>query len=309
MKNKFQQERLSGCSGQRRAFRRYRSDYLFMLPYLSVFFLFMVLPVLVAVFLGFTSYNVFEKPQLIGMDNYFKMFLDDGLFMTALSNTLIIGLITGPLGYVLSFCVAWMINEFGTKLRTLLTFLFYIPSLTGGMAAIWMIIFNGDRYGILNGLLLNMNVIYQPIQWLTDTQYMLAALIVVSVWSSMGTGFLSFVAGFRTIDSKLYEAGAVDGIRNRFQELWYITMPSMKPQLLFGAIMSITTAFGSSALITQLFGFPSTGYRLYTLVHMLEDYGGQRFEMGYACALATILFAIMVLINQVVQQLIAKVGS
>ena len=202
-----------------------------------------------------------------------------------------------------------MINEFGAKLRTLLTFLFYIPSLTGGMAAIWMIIFNGDRYGILNGILLNMNIIYQPIQWLTDTKYMLFALIVVSVWSSMGTGFLSFVAGFRTIDDKLYEAGAVDGIRNRFQELWYITLPSMKPQLLFGAVMSITTAFGSSALITQLFGFPSTGYRLYTLVHMLEDYGGQRFEMGYACAIATILFAIMMLINRTVQRLIAKVGS
>lgn len=309
MKTEFRQNRSSERAVKHRAFRRCLSDYLFMLPYLSVFFLFMVLPVLAAVFLGFTDYNVFERPQLVGIDNYFKMFLNDGLFMTALSNTLIIGLITGPLGYVLSFCVAWMINEFGAKLRTLLTFLFYIPSLTGGMAAIWMIIFNGDRYGILNGILLNMNIIYQPIQWLTDTKYMLFALIVVSVWSSMGTGFLSFVAGFRTIDDKLYEAGAVDGIRNRFQELWYITLPSMKPQLLFGAVMSITTAFGSSALITQLFGFPSTGYRLYTLVHMLEDYGGQRFEMGYACALATILFAIMMIINWAVQRLIAKVGS
>ena len=156
---------------------------------------------------------------------------------------------------------------------------------------------------------MSLNAIFAPIQWLTDTDYMMGVAIVIAIWMSLGTSFLAFVAGFRTVDEKLYEAAAIDGVRNRFQELWYITLPSMKPQLLFGAVMSITSAFGISSIISQVFGFPSTGYRLYTLVHMLEDYGGQRFEMGYASAVATVLFLLMVGINTAVRKLIAKVGK
>lgn len=292
-----------------RQMKRHKADYLFMLPYLLIFFVFQILPVLVSIVLGFTYFNVFEAPEFIGLANYFKMFLNDELFMTALANTLVLTVITGPVGYVLSFGIAWMVNEFKPKLRSFLTLLFYIPSLTGGMAAIWMIVFNGDQYGILNGVLMSLNVIFEPIQWLTDTDYMMGAAIVIAIWMSLGTSFLAFVAGFRTVDEKLYEAAAIDGIKNRFQELWYITLPSMRPQLLFGAVMSITSAFGVSAIINQVFGFPSTGYRLYTLVHMLEDYGGLRFEMGYASAIATILFIIMVVLNRAVQNLIAKVGD
>lgn len=288
---------------------KYKSDYLFMLPYLVIFFTFQVLPVIVSIVLGFTYYNVFEAPDFIGLGNYLKMFLNDDLFMTALANTLVLTIITAPVGYVLSFGVAWMVNEFKPKLRSFLTLLFYIPSLTGGMAAIWMIVFNGDQYGVLNGALMSLNVIFEPIQWLTDTDYMMPAAIVIAIWMSLGTSFLAFVAGFRTVDEKLYEAAAIDGIRNRFQELWFITLPSMKPQLMFGAVMSITSTFSVSAIINQIFGFPSTGYRLYTLVHMLEDYGGQRLEMGYASAVATILFIIMIGMNKAVQNLIAKVGN
>lgn len=288
---------------------RYKADYLFMLPYLIIFFTFQVLPVLISIVFSFTNFNVFEAPDFVGLGNYFKMFLNDDLFMTALANTLVLTAITGPVGYVLSFGVAWMVNEFGPRLRAFLTLLFYIPSLTGGMAAIWMIFFNGDQYGILNGILMSLNAIFEPIQWLTDTQYMMGVAIVIAIWMSLGTSFLAFVAGFRTVDEKMYEAAAIDGMRNRFQELWYITLPAMRPQLLFGAVMSITSAFGVSAMITQVFGFPSTGYRLYTLVHMLEDYGGLRFEMGYASAIATILFILMVVLNRAVQNLIAKVGQ
>lgn len=288
---------------------RYKADYLFMLPYLVIFFLFQVMPVLVSIVLGFTNFNVFEPPEFIGLGNYFKMFLNDDLFMTALANTLVLTLITGPIGFVLSFGVAWMVNEFNPKLRSFLTFLFYAPSLSGGLSAIWLIIFSGDQYGVLNGILMSLSVIFEPIQWLTDTDYMMGAAIVIAIWMSLGTSFLAFVAGFRTVDEKLYEAGAIDGIKNRFQELWYITLPSMRPQLMFGVVMSITSTFSISTTITQIFGFPSTGYRLYTLVHMLQDYGGQRFEMGYASAIATILFIIMISLNQALKKLLAKVGQ
>lgn len=289
--------------------KRYKTDYLFMAPYLIIFLLFQILPVLMSIILSFTYFNVFEPPQFIGLANYVKMFLNDDLFMTAFANTMVLTVVTAPIGFLLSFFVAWMINEFNPQLRSFLTLLFYIPSLTGGMAAIWLIVFNGDQYGFLNGVLMSLNAIFEPIQWLTDTDYMMGAAIVIAIWMSLGTSFLAFVAGFRTVDEKLYEAAAIDGIRNRYQELWYITLPSMKPQLLFGAVMSITSTFSLSTIITQIFGFPSTGYRLYTLVHMLEDYGGQRFEMGYASAIATILFAFMVGLNSAVQKLIAKVGS
>ena len=288
---------------------KYKSDYLFMASYLLVFLLFQVVPVVMSIALSFTYFNVFEPPRFVGLANYLKMFLNDKLFMTAFANTMVLTIITGPVGYVLSFGIAWMVNEFKPKLRSFLTLLFYIPSLTGGMAAIWMIVFNGDQYGILNGVLMSLNAIFAPIQWLTDTDYMMGVAIVIAIWMSLGTSFLAFVAGFRTVDEKLYEAAAIDGVRNRFQELWYITLPSMKPQLLFGAVMSITSAFGISSIISQVFGFPSTGYRLYTLVHMLEDYGGQRFEMGYASAVATVLFLLMVGINTAVRKLIAKVGK
>ena len=288
---------------------KYKSDYLFMAPYLLVFLLFQVVSVVMSIALSFTYFNVFEPPRFVGLANYLKMFLNDKLFMTAFANTMVLTIITGPVGYVLSFGIAWMVNEFKPKLRSFLTLLFYIPSLTGGMAAIWMIVFNGDQYGILNGVLMSLNAIFAPIQWLTDTDYMMGVAIVIAIWMSLGTSFLAFVAGFRTVDEKLYEAAAIDGVRNRFQELWYITLPSMKPQLLFGAVMSITSAFGISSIISQVFGFPSTGYRLYTLVHMLEDYGGQRFEMGYASAVATVLFLLMVGINTAVRKLIAKVGK
>lgn len=287
---------------------KYKADYLFMLPFFTVFFLFSILPVIISIVFSFTYFNVLEPARFIGLENYFKLFLNDDLFLKALSTTVVLAVITGPLGYVLCFGVAWMVNEFNTRLRTLLTLLFYMPTLTGGLSAIWLIVFSGDQYGIMNGILMYLNLIYEPIQWLTDTKYMMGVAIVVIVWMSFGTSFLAFIAGFRSIDKRMYEAAAIDGIRNRFQELWYITLPAMRPQLMFGAVMSITTSFGVGTVISQIFGFPSTAYRLYTLVHMLEDYGGQRFEMGYASAVAVILFIIMVVINKFVQSLISKVG-
>lgn len=286
-----------------------KEDYLFMLPFLVLFFIFTVLPVLISIFLSFTYFNVLEPPQFTGLDNYFKLFLNDDLFVKALSTTLIIALITGPVSYILSLGLGWLVSEFGPKTRAFLTLLFYAPSLSGGLASIWLLIFSGDQYGLLNGILLDLNVIYEPVQWLTDTTKMTTVAIIVIIWSGMGTSFLSFVAGFQGMDKKLFEAAAVDGIRNRFQELWYITLPSIRPQMMFGAVMSITSSFGVGAIISAIFGFPSTGYALYTLVHELEDYGGVRFEMGYASAIATLLFLIMIGSNKLVQKLLAKVGQ
>ncbi|MHB8962514.1 MAG: carbohydrate ABC transporter permease [Saccharofermentanales bacterium] len=288
---------------------RHGEDYLFMSPYLVLFFMFTVIPVLVSIGLSFTYFNVLEAPRFIGLRNYFSLLLDDDIFVLAIKNTLILSVITGPVSFFLCLFLAWLVNEFPAKLRAFLTLLFYTPTLAGSAYLIWQIIYSGDSYGFINGLLMKYNLIYTPIQWLADPKYMMPSAIVVILWMSLGTSFLSFIAGFQNVDPVLYEAGAVDGVKNRWQELWFITLPSMLPQLLFGAVMSITASFGIGDVINGLFGFPSTNYVLHTMVHHLQDYGNIRFEMGYASAIATILFILMILTNQIVQRLLKKVGA
>jgi len=287
---------------------KYWKDYAFALPYMLIFTVFTVFPVLISIFLSFTYFNVMEAPIWAGLANYFQLF-NDSLFIKALSNTLIISLIVGPVGYIMCLILAWIISEFPRRVRSVLTLLLYAPSISGSAYLIWHIIYSGDQFGWLNGILMSLNIIYEPIQWLTNTDYMMPAAIIAILWTSLGTSFLSFIAGFQMMDRKLFEAGAVDGIKNRWQELWYITLPPIRPQLMFGAVMSITTSFGIGDIINNLFGFPSTNYKLYTMVHMLQDYGSTRFEMGYASAIATILFLIMLFTNRVIQKLLMKVGN
>ena len=284
---------------------RYAEDYLFILPYILVFCTFILLPVLISMILSFTRFDVVQSPVFIGFQNYIRLFMDDSLFLVSLKNTLIIALVTGPVSFFLSLFIAWLLNEFSNTVRSVLTLLFYAPVISGGAYMIWQILYSGDTYGFLNGILIDLGFIYKPIQWLTDSNYMMGSALVVMIWMSFGAGFLSFIAGFKNVDKRLYEAAAIDGIRNRYQELWHITLPSMKPQLMFGAVMSITNAFGTGDVISAIYGFPSTNYALYTLVHGLQDYGNIRFEMGYASAIATVLFLIMMGSNLIVQRLLA----
>ena len=204
--------------------------------------------------------------------------------------------------------IAWMINDISRGLRSFLTLLFYTPSLVGGVA-VWKLILSGDEYGVLNSILISLNLTIDPIRWFTDTATIKASIIVIVLWQSLGINFLSFVAGFQNIDRAMYEAGAIDGIRNRWQELWYITLPSLRGQLMFGAIISITASFGIGDVITTYCGFPSSNYGAHTIMNHLQDYGSIRFEMGYACAIATILFLVMILLNQAIRRMISKVGQ
>ena len=250
-----------------------------------------------------------QFPTFVFMDNYSRLFMNDDIFLIALRNTLILAVITGPVGYMLCFVFAWFINELSPKVRVLLTLCFYAPSISGNAYLIWTLLFSSDRYGMINGLLMNLGLIDSPIQWFQDTKYMIGLCIAVLLWMSIGTSFLVFIAGFQGIDRSLYEAGMVDGVKNRIMELWYITLPQMKPQLMFGAIMSITGAFGVGPTITGLVGFPSTDYAVHTLMHHLEDYGMERFEMGYASTIAVFLFILMFATNKLVGKLLSKLGK
>lgn len=132
---------------------------------------------------------------------------------------------------------------------------------------------------------------------------------MVALWGSLGMTFLSFIAGLQGIDRSLYEAGSIDGISNRWQEVWYITLPSMKPQLMFGAVMSITGAFGFGDIVTTLCGNPPTDYVGYTVTHHISEYGSVRWEVGYSSALTFLMFLIMVGANLLINKLISKVGQ
>lgn len=306
----FMKANSNGNEGREKCvFSRYAEDYLFIAPFVILFCMFTVLPVAASVALSFTNYNVLEIPSFVGLQNYYNLFFNDSLFLTALKNTFFLSVVTGPAGYILSLVLAWALNEFGNKLRTFLTLLFYAPSISGGAYMIWQIIYSGDSYGFLNGILMKTGIIYSPIQWLTDTKYMMGDAVIAILWMSFGTGFLSLIAGFKNVDARLYEAAAVDGVQNRFQELWFVTLPSMKPQLLFSAVMSITGSFGIGDVLTAIYGFPSSGYAVFTLAHEMQDYGSTRFEMGYASTIAVVLFAIMVGANAIVQHLLKRVGE
>ena len=278
----------------------------FLAPFTILFVIFTVIPILAAIGLSFTYFNMLEMPSFVGFDNYVRMFFDDDIFLIALQNTLIFALVTGPLGYILSFLFAWLINEFGRKLRSLLTLIFYMPTLAGNMYFVWTYIFSGDSYGLLNSTLIQLGFMNDPIMWTTDTRYMMGVVIVVVLWMSMGAGFLAFVAGLQSMDRSLYEAAAIDGVRNRFAELWYVTLPQMAPQLLFGAVMTISTSFAVGVQSQNLVGFPSTDYAAHTLVLHIMDFGSIRFEMGYASAVAVFLFALMVIVYAVVNRALGK---
>lgn len=286
-----------------------RVSYIMLAPYFILFFFFTILPVLMSIVFSFTDFNVLELPNFVGWKNYIKLLLEDDIFMVSLKNTLIFAVITGPISYMLCLLFAWIINEFKGKLRAFLTLVFYAPSICGNAYVVWNLILTGDRYGYLNGILLKYEIINEAILWMKTAKFVLPVLIIVQLWLSLGTGFLAFIAGLQTVDKSLYEAAAIDGVKNRWQELWFVTLPAMKPQLMFGAVMQITQSFAVADISIYLAGNPSVNYAGATVVTHLLDYGSTRFEMGYASAIATILFLLMVGTNKLVQRMLRRVGE
>ena len=280
--------------------------YAFMMPFLILFVLFIILPVFISFGLSFTNYNMIESPDFIGITNYRLLILDDAEFLIALKNTLVFAFISGPIGFLGSFVMAWLINNL--KARNLFSLAFYAPSITSGVAlsTVWLYFFSSDRYGLINNTLINLGIISEPIQWTQDVNTVLPVIILISIWMSMGTGFLTFLAGLQNLPQEINEAGMIDGIRNRFQELIYITLPQMKPQLLFGASNAAVGAFGVFDIAVSVAGLPSPDYAAHTIVAHLYDYAFIRFEMGYASAVAIILFLITFVLGRIFMRVFSE---
>ena len=288
-----------------RRIRKGAVSYAMLAPFMIFFIMFTVLPVLAAVGLSFTNFNMLEVPEFVGFQNYQRLFVEDTVFLTAIKNTMIFAVICGPISYLFAFFMAWLINEMPRQLRVLLTVIFYAPSVSGNVYFIWTYLFSGDSYGLVNGWLMDLGLIQTPVLWLTDPKYNLAIIIIIQLWLSLGVSFLSFIAGLQGIDQSQYEAGAIDGIRNRFQELWYITIPNMKSMMLFGAVMQIATIFGVGDITQNLGGgYNSVNYSTLTILNHITDYGSVRYEMGYACCVAVILFLLIILFKKLVFRLL-----
>lgn len=283
-----------------------KNGYLFILPYAIVFTIFILIPVVLAVILSFTNFNAIEFPSWIGFLNYITILTNDEIFMQyVLPNTVVYAIIVGIGGYLLSFVLAWALCNLTKVPRTIFALILYSPSMTAGVAmtVVWKVIFSGDQTGLLNSWLMSIGVLNQPIIWLIDIRFLLPIVVIIGLWSSMGIGFLSLIAGILNTDESLYEAGAIDGVKNRFQEMIYITIPGMKPQMLFAAVMSIVNAFQAGTIYTLLTGNPSPGYASQLIVNHIEDYGFLRYEMGYAAALSVVLLLIVQLFSKAANKL------
>lgn len=275
-------------------------------PFLIFFIALTAVPILGSICLSFTDFNMVKFPKFSGIDNYIRLFFQDDIFKIDIKNTLLIAIITGPIGYILSFVMAWFINEFSKRTRTFLTFIMYAPALCGNAFFLWAYIFSADSGGLLNSILSNLGLIHDPVAWLSDPEYSMTVVLIVTIWNSFGVGFLSFRAGLQSLDSTFYEAAAIDGLKNRWQELYYVTFPQMGPQLMFGAVNAIAGAFGVGAINKALTGYPSTNYSTDTIVLHMQDHGNIRYEMGYASAIAVVLFGMMVLTNNIFKKMLRK---
>lgn len=285
------------------------SSYAMVAPFGIFFILFWMIPVIGAILLSFTSFNMLELPVFVGLGNYERMLLEDDVFFTVLKNTIIFAVVTGPLGYILSFFFAWLINDMGRILRPLFTFFFYAPTLAGSTYMVWNFLFSNNQYGFLNGTLMNLGLISEPVKWLSDQGIVMYVIIIVQLWLSLGTGFLAFIAGFQSMDKSLFEAGAIDGVKNRWQELRYITVPQMAPQLMFSAVMQISATFAVGDIIMLLAGAPTTNYAADVLVTYMKDLSTVRFELGYACTVATFLFILMIVLNNIITTVLRKYST
>lgn len=296
----------------KQAFRFTKSDlksYAMLSPYMLFFSLSILIPIAVTLYISFTDYNMFQVPDWAGLGNYIRIFVSDEVFIQALLNTLIFAIITGPVSYVMCFILAWLINDLPPWLRSVMTLVFYAPSICGSAYVVWSYIFSPDATGIANGILMQLNIITEPLAWFQDQKMSLALVIIVQIWLSLGIGFLSFIAGLQNIDKSMYEAGMVDGISNRWQELVYITLPSMKPMLLFGGITQITSAFSAGDVSRALTGFPSVGYATHTLALHSYDYAAVRYEMGYAAAVSVVLFIMILFTYKLFNFLLSRMGD
>lgn len=277
-----------------------RYSYLFIAPAVLLFFIFVLIPVITSFFLSFTKYNILTPPQWVGLDNYRQIFFHDERFWKALRNTAFYVLGVVPAGISISLLLAVAIDQ-KIRFKNFYKAIFFMPVVTSVIAVsvIWKWLFAGEKYGLINHWLINLGI--NPVDWLMNPAWTLPAIMIMSIWAGLGYNMIILLAGLQTIPNSFYEAAEIDGA-NTWYKFWHITLPLLRPTLLFVVIMSMINSF---QLFEQVYIMASgTGEGVggvldsaLSLVAYLYEKGFQRFEMGYASAIAYILFAIILIVT------------
>jgi len=264
-----------------------------LLPYGIVFCLLIFIPAMLSAVLSFTYFNMIAFPTWRGLQNFVNILTADTVFFQhVLPNTLQFAIMTGPGGFVLSFFLAWLLAQIQAVPRNIIALCLFSPSLGAGLGVIFGPLFSGNQFGLLNAQLLRFNIINQPIQWWNEQQYIMPLGILLTLWGGLGLGFLAMLAGILNVDEQVYEAAYIDGIRNRFQEIIYVTIPLTTPMMLFAAVMAIAGSFNGGLIMVNNAGNPPPGYAGSVIMSHIQDFQG-RMEHGYAAALAIVLFGIV----------------
>lgn len=272
----------------RMARREMYTAWLFILPWVLGFLLFLALPIALSVYYSFTSFNVFQPPRWIGTAN-FRALSTDPLFWKSLYNTAYYTFLSVPLMMVISLGVALLLNSKLPGMRIFRT-IFFLPSVLSGVgvALLWLWIFNPD-YGLIN-LLLSYFGIEGPL-WLYAPQWAKPAMIIMSLWGLGGVMVIN-LAGLQSVPEQMYEAARVDGA-NSWAQFRYVTLPMLSPTLFFNFI---TLTIGSFQVFTQAYIMTGGGPVHSTLFYVLYLFqmAFENLRMGYASAMAWVLFFVIV---------------
>ncbi len=270
-----------------------------------LFFIFQLAPVFISFFLSFTHYDVVHPPRFAGLANYKNILFNDPLFWKAIGNTVLYVIGVVPIGICMSLLLAVAIDQ-KIKFKNFFKSIFFLPTVTAivAVSVIWKWLYAGAKYGLFNHLIMKLG--FQPIDWLTSPTWTLPSIMIMSIWAGVGYNMILFLAGLQTIPQVMYEAAEIDGA-GFWRKFFHVTLPLLKPTIVFVGMMSFIFSF---QVFEQVYimtggqggigGVLNSGL---TIVAYLYDKGFQQFQMGYASALAYIIFLCIFMLTMVNKRL------
>lgn len=274
-------------------------SYLFIAPGVILFLVFIVGPLIASFYWSFTDYNGMHAPRWVGLENYRNIFFHDPRFWKSVGNTVFYTVGVIPLGVVLSLLLAIAVDQH-IRFKNFFRIIYFIPSVTSviALSVIWKWLFAGEKYGLINHFLIMMGL--KPIDWLMSPVWTLPAIMIMSVWAAIGYNMIIFLAGLQTIPTTVYEAADIDGA-NIWDKFRYITLPLLKPTMVFVVLIGFIVSFQVFERIYIMtgteFGIGGVLDGALTVVAYLYDMGFRKFQMGYASALGYIIFAVILVIT------------
>lgn len=266
-------------------------SYLFIALPAVLFFVFQLAPVFISFLWSFTRYDVIHPPVFVGLDNYKNILFNDPLFWKAIGNTLVYVVGVVPIGICFSLILAVAIDQ-KIKFKNFFKSIFFLPTVTAivAVSVIWKWLYAGEKYGLLNYLIMKLG--FQPIDWLASPAWTMPSIMIMSIWAGVGYNMILFLAGLQTIPHVMYEAAEIDGA-GFWKKFFHVTLPLLKPTIVFVTMMSFIFSF---QVFEQVYimtggqgGIGGVLNSALTIVAYLYDKGFQKFQMGYASALAYII--------------------